>query len=193
MARVIIIRDVKDYQLPQKYRPRSKSSSYMSFQRATPNPRSIVENHELAYPLRSRFFTAKEKRHTVPEFTSRLDDQWHHHGDSVALRIGFRGYPEPVVSWFRDQQPIVSCMGTMIYVSEFSSELVIMDAQKIDSGFYTCRIENPLGVRDTNCQVYIGDNGRLQSKGHKTLIANSRLYRSALYKPNAYYSQFPLV
>jgi hypothetical protein len=84
-------------------------------------------------------------------------------------------------------------MRTMVYVSEISSEVIIMDAEKNDSGFYTCRIENPMGVRDTNCQVYIGDNERLKSKGHKTLMANSRLYRSTLYKPNAYYSQFPLV
>jgi hypothetical protein len=186
-ARVIILRD---NHLPQKYRPRSKSG--ISFQHGTPNPRSIVEDRELAYPLRSRFFMAKEKRHTVPEFTSRLDDQWHHHGDTIALRIGFNSYPESVVTWFKDQEPLVSTMRTMIHVSEYGSELVILDAEKTDSGFYTCRIENPMGVRDTNCQVYIGDNERIKATGRKTLMANSRYYHSTVYKPNTYYSRFIL-
>lgn len=35
----------------------------------------------------------------------------------------------------------------MIHNSEYSTELVIFNAQKEDAGFYTCRIENDMGVR----------------------------------------------
>uniref|UniRef100_A0AC34RIZ1 Ig-like domain-containing protein n=1 Tax=Panagrolaimus sp. JU765 TaxID=591449 RepID=A0AC34RIZ1_9BILA len=188
MARVIVIRDQKECKFLK--RPRAKPA--VSLQRDRPYPTSLIGVDGL---LKSedgsgRFFFAQEKKQTVPEFTCRLDDQWHHHGDSVSLRIGFKGFPEPNVTWFKDQQPITPCMKIMIYSTATSSELVIMEAQKSDAGFYTCRIENPLGVRDTNCLVHIGDNDRIKSTGHKTLIANSRLYRSVIYKPNLYYSYF---
>uniref|UniRef100_A0A914E5A7 Ig-like domain-containing protein n=1 Tax=Acrobeloides nanus TaxID=290746 RepID=A0A914E5A7_9BILA len=131
-----------------------------------------------------------KRKQIIPEFTSRLDDQWHHHDDTIILKIGFKGFPAPNVTWYKDHDPILSTMRTMIYTSESCSELVIYDAKKSDSGFYTCRIENPLGVRDTNCQIYIGDNGIVKSKGLKSLTANHRLYKSVLYAPALKYPMF---
>uniref|UniRef100_A0A7E4V6J8 Ig-like domain-containing protein n=1 Tax=Panagrellus redivivus TaxID=6233 RepID=A0A7E4V6J8_PANRE len=188
LARVIIIRDNSKYAVPDKYKPR------FSTQRGNRiDHRTLVEDFEQAYPRLpggSRYFAARGKRHTIPEFTQRLEDQWHHHDDTVSLRVGFNGYPDVVVTWFKDQQPILPDMHHMIVTSEYSSELTIMSAQKAEAGFYSVRIENSMGVRESHCQVYIGDNERLKSKGNKTLLANSRLYRSAIYKPNAYYNRF---
>ncbi|KAE9551942.1 hypothetical protein FO519_004843 [Halicephalobus sp. NKZ332] len=180
MARVIIIRDKKVYNIPQKYTKKIN----VSFQRDKTYPYSLIDDDNLAYPVNK-----DAKQHTVPEYTCRLDDQWHHHGDTIALRIGFKGYPDPVVTWFKDQQAIIPSMKIMLQSTATGSELIVLDAQKSDAGFYTCRIENPLGLRDTNCFIHIGDTDRIKSTGYKNLIVDSRLYRTVVYKPHYYYSR----
>ena len=35
----------------------------------------------------------------MPEFASQLEDQWHTAGDNIVLKVQYRGYPEPVVTW----------------------------------------------------------------------------------------------
>uniref|UniRef100_A0A914CKS0 Uncharacterized protein n=1 Tax=Acrobeloides nanus TaxID=290746 RepID=A0A914CKS0_9BILA len=40
-----------------------------------------------------------KRKQIIPEFTSRLDDQWHHHDDTIILKIGFKGFPAPNVTW----------------------------------------------------------------------------------------------
>jgi len=145
---------------------------------------------EYSYPFlchksTDRFY--KEKKNVIPQFLNRLEDQWHHHDDNITLRVAYKGEPDPVVHWFKDQQPIESTIRTMITAGDGMTELVIFDAQKCDAGFYTCRIENFSGVRETNCHIHIGDN---KNTGRKPIPADYRLYRSILYTPSQRYSRF---
>lgn len=42
----------------------------------------------------------KDEKETVPEFNGTvLEDQWHTAGDNIMLRLQYRGYPEPIVTW----------------------------------------------------------------------------------------------
>uniref|UniRef100_A0AC35U581 Ig-like domain-containing protein n=1 Tax=Rhabditophanes sp. KR3021 TaxID=114890 RepID=A0AC35U581_9BILA len=156
----------------------------------TTYPESVPSNIYL--PISSKSFNlVKRSRAEVPEFTSRMQDQWHPEGDNVALRINFTGYPKPTVTWFKDQQPIFATMKTMINLSEYSSELIIFQTEKSDNGFYSCRIENPLGIRETNAHIYVKCNERPHSlrvmprKNHMS----ERLYKP-MYHELFYYSKY---
>ncbi|KAI6177350.1 hypothetical protein M3Y97_00897500 [Aphelenchoides bicaudatus] len=192
MARVVVIRDDGDYQVPEGFLS-SRHGGHIK----TPISRRSVETREpVDLRIATSFLKRGVKKHTVPEFTSRLDDKWHHHSDTVVMKINFNGYPMPTIQWFKDQRPIYAEMRHMVFNfvihnSDYSTELVIFDAQKEDAGFYKCQIENDMGVRETTCQVYIGDTGRLVSKNGKMLSGNYRSYRSALYTPGFTYSRFP--
>ena len=39
------------------------------------------------------------EKETIPDFSGKLEDQWHSSGDNIVLRIGYKGYPEPSVQW----------------------------------------------------------------------------------------------
>jgi len=184
MARVIVLREDGDYQVPEAF-----LQGKHGHLRRPVSRRSVEERVPVDLVMSTTFMRRGPKKHTVPEFTSRLDDQWHHHDDTIVMKINFNGYPEPNVFWFKDQQPVFSELRHMIHNSEYSTELVIFNATKEDAGFYTCRIENDMGIRETHCQVYIGDTGRLVSKNGKSLTANYRTYRSALYTPSYVYSR----
>uniref|UniRef100_A0AAF5DJW1 Ig-like domain-containing protein n=1 Tax=Strongyloides stercoralis TaxID=6248 RepID=A0AAF5DJW1_STRER len=142
-------------------------------------------------PRTSKHFVwATSKRNEVPEFTFRMQDQWHFEGDNIALRVTFNGVPKPETHWFKDQQPILPSMKTMINDGENSSELIIFNAEKNDSGFYTCRIENNLGIRESHAQIFIKGNENkkcLRSMPRKNYLSE-RLYRP-MYHEISYYSR----
>ncbi|KAI6229380.1 hypothetical protein M3Y95_00525000 [Aphelenchoides besseyi] len=186
MARVIVIRDDGDFQVPEAFLASRNGRIRRPISR-----RTVETGDPFDFVSTTSFLKRQTKKHTVPEFTSRLEDKWLHQDDTAVLKVNFNGYPEPMVWWFKDQQPVIAEMRIMIHTSENSTELAIFNAQKEDSGFYTCRIENDMGIRETNCQIYIGDTGRLLSKNGKSLAANYRTYRSALYSPSYVYSRYP--
>ncbi|KAI6185121.1 hypothetical protein M3Y99_01644500 [Aphelenchoides fujianensis] len=186
-ARVIVLRDDGPYQVPEAF---LASRGHI---RKPVTRRAVERGEPLDLYGTPSFLRKTARRHEVPEFTSRLEDRWGHHDDTIVLKANFRGYPEPLV-WFKGQEPVVNDTRHMINTTDFSTELVIFNAQKEDAGFYSCRIENDEGIREDNCQVYIGDTGRLVSKDGKSLTpaaANYRTYRSSLYTPSFFYSRYP--
>ncbi|CAD5217613.1 unnamed protein product [Bursaphelenchus okinawaensis] len=187
MARVIVLRDDDDY-VPENYIMTRHGKTYRPISR-----RQILheEDDDLDFRATRPFAKRSTRKHTVPEFSHRLEDQWHHHDDTIVLKVNFSGYPQPEVTWFKGQSPIFSEMRRTVHTSDNSTELCIFNAQKEDGGFYSCRIENDMGVRETSCHVHIGDTGKLPGKNAKLLAAmNYRTYRNALYTPSYTYSRF---
>uniref|UniRef100_A0A0K0G513 Ig-like domain-containing protein n=1 Tax=Strongyloides venezuelensis TaxID=75913 RepID=A0A0K0G513_STRVS len=148
--------------------------------------------HRVVLPRTPKHFAwATTKKNEVPEFTFRMQDQWHFEGDNIALRVTFNGIPKPAVHWFKDQQPITASMKTMINNGDNSSELIIFTAEKSDAGFYTCRIENNLGIRESHAQIYI--KGEEQIRCVRVMprrnYLSERLYRP-MYHEISYYSKY---
>ncbi|KAH7732304.1 striated muscle preferentially expressed protein kinase-like protein [Aphelenchoides avenae] len=209
MARVVLLRDSPEPEfssaIPGSHLTRK---SFCSFQHGTPRPRAVIEERNLGLVpsvVGSRFLTARPKKNVVPEFTQKLEDQTRHHGDSIMMKVAFRGNPKPVLTWyvrdplypliyrlssrFKEHEPLLPTMRIQIYTDERSSEVAIFNSDKSDAGFYTCRIENDLAMRETKCHVYIGETAVTTPRG--TISgANYRSYRSALYTPTSYYSRF---
>ncbi|KAM4662543.1 hemicentin-2 [Discoglossus pictus] len=66
-------------------------------------------------------------------------------GQSVHLQCRVTGHPKPLISWFRDSQPLDR--GDNIDISEDGSELRIHKASVFTAGHYTCLATNPIAER----------------------------------------------
>ncbi|KAL7070164.1 hypothetical protein ACQ4LE_010326 [Meloidogyne hapla] len=129
----------------------------------------------------------KAEKYEIPEFVGKLEDQTYLNGDNFVLRIGYKGCPEPLVQWYKGQEPIISDLdSTKIVITADSAyaQLALFNAQREDGGFYNCRIENANGVRETGCHIFITNDGPGGPKGMQ------RSYRSVLYTPSQRYSRF---
>ncbi|CAD5222326.1 unnamed protein product [Bursaphelenchus xylophilus] len=190
MARVIVLRNDDDDYIPENYIVKKNGKTYRPISR-----RQILhqdDEEDLDFRSIRPFSKLTHRKHTVPEFSHRLEDQFCHHDDTIVLKCNFTGYPMPEVVWFKGQTPIFNEMRRTVHTSDNSTELCIFNANKEDGGFYSCRIENDMGVRETSCHVHIGDTGKLPGKLAKLEAAiNYRTYRNALYTPSYTYSRFP--
>uniref|UniRef100_A0A915LET4 Ig-like domain-containing protein n=2 Tax=Meloidogyne incognita group TaxID=654580 RepID=A0A915LET4_MELJA len=129
----------------------------------------------------------RPEKYEIPEFVGRLEDQTYLNGDNFVLRIGYKGCPEPLVQWYKGQQPIMSDPdSTKIVITADSAyaQLALFNAQREDGGFYNCRIENANGVRETGCHIFITNDGPGGPRGMQ------RSYRSVLYTPSQRYSRY---
>jgi len=120
-----------------------------------------------------------QEREVIPQFSTRLDDQMRNHDELVVLRCTFKGSPEPRVTWFKDQRPLLPTQSTVVTNSNGRSELWLFNVTKENTGFYSCRIENALGMRETMCHVMIGSNPNslTATTGTQALMADQRWYR----------------
>lgn len=66
---------------------------------------------------------------------------------------------EPItVNWFKDQM-IISSLRHDVQYERGLATLTLVDVQKTDSGYYTCRASNSSGTNE--CSAYLIVNGRL--------------------------------
>uniref|UniRef100_A0A1I8BSC4 Ig-like domain-containing protein n=1 Tax=Meloidogyne hapla TaxID=6305 RepID=A0A1I8BSC4_MELHA len=113
-------------------------------------------------------FNVSTEKYEIPEFVGKLEDQTYLNGDNFVLRIGYKGCPEPLVQWYKGQEPIISDLdSTKIVITADSAyaQLALFNAQREDGGFYNCRIENANGVRETGCHIFITNDGPGGPKG----------------------------
>uniref|UniRef100_A0A915LEF2 Ig-like domain-containing protein n=1 Tax=Meloidogyne javanica TaxID=6303 RepID=A0A915LEF2_MELJA len=140
-----------------------------------------------AIPISDLTIFGGTEKYEIPEFVGRLEDQTYLNGDNFVLRIGYKGCPEPLVQWYKGQQPIISDPdSTKIVITADSAyaQLALFNAQREDGGFYNCRIENANGVRETGCHIFITNDGPGGPRGMQ------RSYRSVLYTPSQRYSRY---
>ena len=92
-----------------------------------------------------------------PRFTMPLRNQTVNDGDRVVLRVFYRGFPSPTVSWYFNSQQIHPSQDFMINVdvNRGESTLVIVEVFPEDEGEYTCKAENPLGTAVTHCHLFV--------------------------------------
>jgi len=175
------------------------SNKYTPIRRSVPNAivptRSVLPRLDLTLFGGSagnrRYY--KNEKESVPEFTSHVEDEWHTAGDNIVLKVQYKGHPEPIVHWFKGQE-LVSCTMRIVITADGSlTELAIFDAQRTDGAYYSCRIENDSGVRETGCHVFIEDRyipPEERGRYGRGLGSSPRLYRSVLYTPSQRYRRF---
>lgn len=74
-------------------------------------------------------------------------------GSKVVVSVEFTGEPAPTVSWYRDGFMVEDSEDFKIHTTATKSILTIKHAFIIDSGLYTVKLFNPLGIKQ--CQAAI--------------------------------------
>ncbi|XP_053176382.1 neural cell adhesion molecule 1b isoform X4 [Scomber japonicus] len=74
-------------------------------------------------------------------------------GQSAMLTCAVDGYPEPMVTWTRNQ--VVLEAGEKYSFNEDGSEMSIMDVTKLDEGEYTCIAKNKAGETDQELSLRV--------------------------------------
>jgi hypothetical protein len=74
-------------------------------------------------------------------------------GSKVVVSVEFIGDPAPTVSWYRDGFMVEDSEDFKIHTTATESTLTIKHAFIIDSGLYTIKLFNPIGIRQ--CQAAI--------------------------------------
>ena len=74
-------------------------------------------------------------------------------GSKVVVSVEFTGDPAPTVSWYRDGFMVEDSEDFKIITTATQSILTIKHAFIIDSGLYTVKLFNPLGIKQ--CQAAI--------------------------------------
>ncbi|XP_030633946.1 neural cell adhesion molecule 1b [Chanos chanos] len=74
-------------------------------------------------------------------------------GNSAVLACDADGFPEPTVTWKRNNVPLKK--GDKYSFNEDGSEMTIMDVKKLDEGDYTCIAENKAGQREEELSLKV--------------------------------------
>ncbi|XP_037123197.1 neural cell adhesion molecule 1b isoform X4 [Syngnathus acus] len=74
-------------------------------------------------------------------------------GQAAMLTCAVDGYPEPMVTWTRNQIPLEA--GEKYAFNEDGSEMSIMDVSKLDEGEYTCIAKNKAGETDQELSLRV--------------------------------------
>ncbi|XP_042199268.1 myosin light chain kinase, smooth muscle isoform X2 [Callorhinchus milii] len=112
----------------------------------TQRPRSPPPHNELSREPEV-LSAADQQLQTEPSFSKVLGDLEELEGSAVCLQCHIQGTPEPEVMWYKDGQAVsVSRRVRIEYEEDGSCSLIIANASPADSGQYSCRATNSLGV-----------------------------------------------
>ncbi|KAI6191672.1 Ig-like domain-containing protein [Aphelenchoides bicaudatus] len=81
--------------------------------------------------------------------TSNLANVTRHTGGEIRLKCEAVGSPQPTFSWLKNHAPLEKNSRVRIRNREFSSKLVIVDLDVLDSGYYQCTASNSAGSVNT--------------------------------------------
>ncbi|XP_072117153.1 striated muscle preferentially expressed protein kinase isoform X1 [Mobula birostris] len=89
-----------------------------------------------------------------PVFHVKLKDQMLLEGDALTLCSLPAGSPTPVVTWMKDQKPLLSDERVKVVSSADGRQLVtILKTTRTDVGVYECTASNALGTAASSCTV----------------------------------------
>ena len=76
-------------------------------------------------------------------------------GDTISLRVQFRGRPTPEVTWSVDKEIIESRKGIEIKSTDRISSFIRYDTERSNSGIYTITVKNKHGTDTANIPIRI--------------------------------------
>jgi hypothetical protein len=99
----------------------------------------------------------------VPSIDSEIDQHYNRSdGDLIVkvrrtlqLHCNAYGYPEPTISWFKDDKPIEKIWRDSLYLSLDRQLFNVMDVQLNDSGKYSCVARNQAGHTEKSFSVKV--------------------------------------
>nr|XP_015193242.1 PREDICTED: neural cell adhesion molecule 1 isoform X11 [Lepisosteus oculatus] len=89
-------------------------------------------------------------------------------GQSVVLACDADGYPEPTVTWARDN--IILEAGSKYSFNEDGSEMTIKDVKKVDQGDYKCIARNKAGEKEQEISLNVFVKPKITYTENKTAL-----------------------
>jgi predicted DNA-binding antitoxin AbrB/MazE fold protein len=124
---------------------RVKSSTEMRI------PKFGVPVEDQVAPPTKQTLYLKEK----PRFTKPLRDTKVKEGEKVKLEVAFKGQPEPIVKWYRDDAEIQSSTDFEISYSDEGTSLSIAEVFPEDQGRFKCVITNADGSATSEANLAV--------------------------------------
>jgi titin len=90
-----------------------------------------------------------------PMFTKKIEPCRAFEGESGKFMCTFTGYPEPHVTWFRENFPIKDSQDFQINTTDTSSTLVIREVYIEDSGVFSVKAENRGGTAKSSANLVV--------------------------------------
>ncbi|KAK8739717.1 hypothetical protein OTU49_003162 [Cherax quadricarinatus] len=91
----------------------------------------------------------------APKLIVEPDDKYASPGSSIQFTCQADGVPPPIISWFKDGQPIVP-FGSLT-ISLHGISLGVQHVKPADEGEYTCRAQNAAGMQEASATLYVRD------------------------------------
>lgn len=114
-------------------------------------PKFGVPIEEQVAPPTKQTIYLKEK----PKFVKPLRDTRVKEGEKVKLEVSFKGQPEPIVKWYRDDAEIQSCTDFEISYSDEGTSLSIAEVFPEDQGRFKCVITNADGSATSEAHLAV--------------------------------------
>lgn len=114
-------------------------------------PKFGVPVEEQVAPPAKQTMYLKEK----PKFVKPLRDTNARQGEKVKLVVTFKGKPEPIVKWYRDETEIQSSTDFEISYSDDSTSLTIAEVFPEDAGRFKCVITNADGSATSEANLKV--------------------------------------
>ncbi|CAF3840080.1 unnamed protein product, partial [Adineta steineri] len=148
--------DSFDVDIEERLRTRAQARQRESVDDRTYRPltdKPIHPLHSKANAEKMSWRQTVEKVGDAPNFTKSLLPLKAKEGSKVVVGVEFTGEPAPTVSWYRDGFTVEDSEDFKIRTTETESVLTIKHAFIIDSGLYTVKLFNPIGIKQ--CQAAI--------------------------------------
>lgn len=101
------------------------------------------------------YFPEREIPPSPPRFSSMLEPQTIIEGKPLELKCTLTGYPQPEITWFRNNRPFPEEIPHDTWYRGGEAALRIPKATADDDGIYTCRAVNPHGQDSTSGRVTV--------------------------------------
>ncbi|XP_017083163.2 papilin isoform X3 [Drosophila eugracilis] len=110
-------------------------------------------------------------------------------GSTIAMSCSVQGYPEPNVTWTKDEEPLYN--NERVQITSQPHRLVLSNVNPEDSGKYTCRASNAYtyanGEANVTIQSFVPVSPECVDNPY---FANCKLIVHGRYCSNPYYSKF---
>ena len=98
---------------------------------------------------------ANEPETKKPEFIAIPRNQVINQGQSFKIEAIVTGKPEPEVRWYKKDRRIYNSEDFSISYDNGRVTLTVKEAQLEDTGEYRIIAENPVGIAQTTCEIYV--------------------------------------
>lgn len=105
--------------------------------------------------MHEMFFLQQPDRIMPPTFTKSLKRVDGNIGNDVSMDCKVSGSQPMTITWFKDDQEIMSGSKFQPEFKDSSAILRIIRLEKADSGVYKCRATNSAGFKETSGTLYV--------------------------------------